>query len=153
GYAESKWIAERILDIALEQTALRPVIVRLGQVCGDGDSVGNEKERFPSIVKSSETLGCLPPMDVNVSWVPSGMAASALVEMAGGSEQHVYLVHPNPVAFSSTMGVIAAELRVPLCSYPAWLSALDDQARSVTKSTEEQMFERNPALTLIEFFR
>jgi len=63
GYSESKWVAERILDAASERTALRPVVVRLGQVCGDGNGTWNEKEWFPSLVKSAVTLGCLPSLD------------------------------------------------------------------------------------------
>ena len=63
GYAESKWIAERILDAAAERTALRPVVVRLGQVCGEGNGTWNEKEWFPSLIKSALTLGCLPSLD------------------------------------------------------------------------------------------
>jgi thioester reductase-like protein len=63
GYSESKWLAERILDTAAERTALRPVVVRLGQVCGDGNGTWNEKEWFPSLVKSALTLGCLPSVD------------------------------------------------------------------------------------------
>ena len=63
GYSESKWVAERILDVAAERTALRPVVVRLGQVCGDGSGTWNENEWFPSLVKSGLTLGCLPSVD------------------------------------------------------------------------------------------
>jgi thioester reductase-like protein len=63
GYSESKWVAERILDAASERTVLQPVVVRLGQVCGDGNGTWNEKEWFPSLVKSALTLGCLPSVD------------------------------------------------------------------------------------------
>ncbi len=63
GYSESKWVAERILDAASERTPLRPVVVRFGQVCGDGNGTWNEKEWFPSLVKSAVTLGCLPSLD------------------------------------------------------------------------------------------
>ena len=63
GYSESKWVAERILDAAAERTALRPVVVRLGQVCGEGNGTWNEKEWFPSLMKSALTLGCLPSLD------------------------------------------------------------------------------------------
>jgi thioester reductase-like protein len=63
GYSESKWVAERILDAAAERTVLRPVVVRFGQVCGDGNGTWNETEWFPSLVKSALTLGCLPSLD------------------------------------------------------------------------------------------
>jgi thioester reductase-like protein len=69
GYSESKWVAERILDAAAERTALRPVVVRLGQVCGDGNGTWNKNEWFPSLVKSALTLRCLPSLD-GVSNIP-----------------------------------------------------------------------------------
>ena len=62
GYSESKWVAERILDAAAERTALQPVVVHLGQVCGDGNGTWNEIW-FPYLVKSALTLGCLPSLD------------------------------------------------------------------------------------------
>ena len=34
GYSESKWVSERVLNIAAQKTALRPVIMRLGQMAG-----------------------------------------------------------------------------------------------------------------------
>ena len=51
GYAESKWITERILGAAAERTPLRPVVVRLGQVCGDGIDTWNKNGWFQSLVK------------------------------------------------------------------------------------------------------
>jgi len=68
GYSESKWVAERILDAAAERTALQPVVVRFGQVCGDGNGTWNETEWFPSLVKSALTLGCLPSLDGVSGW-------------------------------------------------------------------------------------
>ena len=69
GYSESKWVAERILDTAAERTPLRPAVVRLGQVCGERNGTWNEKEWFPSIVKSALALNCLPNLD-GVSGIP-----------------------------------------------------------------------------------
>ncbi|KAI0249337.1 acetyl-CoA synthetase-like protein [Lactifluus subvellereus] len=76
GYSESKWVGERILDAAAERTALRPVVVRLGQVCGDGIGTWNESEWFPSLVKSALTLGCLPSLDGVSETLTTFMAAS-----------------------------------------------------------------------------
>jgi hypothetical protein len=63
-------VAERILDAAAERTALRPVVVRLGQVCGDGNGTWNKDEWFPSLIKSALTLHCLPSLD-GVSQIPT----------------------------------------------------------------------------------
>lgn len=60
GYAESKWIAECILAAASEKTGLCTLSVRVGQLCGGLNGYWNEREWFPSLVKSAEHVGCLP---------------------------------------------------------------------------------------------
>lgn len=57
---ESKWVGERILEQAAEETTLRPVIVRAGQICGGINGQWNTTEWFPTLVKSSLHLGALP---------------------------------------------------------------------------------------------
>lgn len=60
---ESKWVGERILELAAEKTALRPIIVRVGQICGGINGHWNTTEWFPNLVKSSLHLGALPRGD------------------------------------------------------------------------------------------
>lgn len=60
GYSESKWVSERILQIAGEKTPLRPVVVRVGQLSGGVNGNWNKQEWVPSLVKSGEVLGVLP---------------------------------------------------------------------------------------------
>lgn len=60
GYGESKWVAEYILEEATKTTTLKPVIVRTGQLTGGANGAWNIKEWFPSLVKSSQDLKCLP---------------------------------------------------------------------------------------------
>ena len=62
GYAQSKWIIERLLNIAEEETDLRPITVRVGQICGSSNGSWNRNEWFPSLVISSKHLGCLPAL-------------------------------------------------------------------------------------------
>ena len=63
GYTESKWVSETMLMRAAQQTPLRPTIVRLGQLTGDRNGSWNEREWFPSIVKSSAAVNCLPDLN------------------------------------------------------------------------------------------
>lgn len=63
GYAESKWVSEAIITRAAQQTPLRPIIVRLGQLTGDTNGLWNEREWFPSMVKSALVVKCLPNID------------------------------------------------------------------------------------------
>jgi thioester reductase-like protein len=160
GYSESKWVAERILDVAAERTALRPVVVRLGQVCGDGSGTWNESEWFPSLVKSALTLGCLPSVDGPVGWITAPDAAAAMLEMScvdaqPGTHTH-HLAHPRGVPFNTLIGLVASSLSVPLVPFPDWLSKLAT-AHKVAQSYSAAELERaqmaNPALRLFGFFQ
>lgn len=62
GYGESKWVAEMVLQAAAKATPLRPMVVRVGQICGGINGSWNTSDWLPSIVKSSIALGCLPDL-------------------------------------------------------------------------------------------
>ena len=64
GYSESKWVAERILDIANQSTTSEHVVVRVGQLCGSRASGSwNVLEWFPALVQSQKLVGCLPNLE------------------------------------------------------------------------------------------
>jgi thioester reductase-like protein len=60
GYSESKWVSERILWTAGQETAVRPVIIRVGQLCGGINGNWNSREWFPSLVRACQVLGGAP---------------------------------------------------------------------------------------------
>ena len=60
GYSESKWVAERLLELAASKTTLRTVAVRVGQISGTSAGAWQRAEWFPSMIKSSVYLGCIP---------------------------------------------------------------------------------------------
>ena len=78
GYGESKWVASRILQVARERTPLRSVVVRIGQLCGDSQTGSwNPWEWFPSIVRSSKVIECLPELKgVSLVWTPNSQRRS-----------------------------------------------------------------------------
>ena len=63
GYAESKWVAEQILAAATRKAGLPTTTVRVGQLCGPENGRWNEREWFPSLVKSAQSVGCLPAVE------------------------------------------------------------------------------------------
>jgi hypothetical protein len=87
-----------------------------------------------------------------VSWIPSHEGAKALIEMRDASYDILHLVHPQPVLWTSLITPIAQAMRVPLVTYPEWLSALNRSMEN-TSFTDVERMRRNPALKLIEFFR
>jgi len=60
GYSESKWVSEKLLEVAAAETPLKPTITRVGQICGGANGFWNDKEWLPSLIRSSVYLKCLP---------------------------------------------------------------------------------------------
>ncbi|GLB41023.1 putative acetyl-CoA synthetase-like protein [Lyophyllum shimeji] len=153
GYPESKWVAERILTIAAEQTTLRPVVVRIGQMSGGRNGSWNPVEWVPSIVRSGEILGCLPDAPGFISWIPAHTAASALVEMRNSHAMFLHLVHPSATPWSQLFKHISELLDIPLVSYATWLAALEASESSADGKAPNAKSVANPALRLLDFFK
>ncbi|KAI1798944.1 acetyl-CoA synthetase-like protein [Daldinia bambusicola] len=90
GYAESKYVAERVLKHAAEKLHVPVVVARIGQVCGATRSPGrwNPKEWIPRLIVSSMRLGAIPDSlgaydtDVeDVDWIPVDVLADAIIEI------------------------------------------------------------------------
>ena len=62
-YGESKWIGEQMLAAAASRTPLRPIVVRLGPLCGAANGRWREDAVLPMIVHLGATLGTLPHVD------------------------------------------------------------------------------------------
>ena len=60
GYGESKWVGEKILEVAAAETGLTTIIVRVGQISGGRNGYWHQKEWFPSLVRSSLFLHAFP---------------------------------------------------------------------------------------------
>lgn len=86
GYAQSKHIAERILDQAAKVAGLRTIVCRVGQVAGplSRSGVWNRLEWLPRLVASSKYLRKIPvslgPSN-NIDWIPVDILSHVLVEL------------------------------------------------------------------------
>ena len=91
GYAESKYIAERLLERAAHVLGLNVRIAKAGQVCGPARSKGAWKrgQWLPSLVLASRCLNAMPdslgtygPETKDVDWVPVDVLAEVLIDIA-----------------------------------------------------------------------
>jgi len=150
GYSQSKWVSERILELAAEQTSLRPVIVRIGQVSGGANGCWNPLEWIPGIVQSAALTRSLPSLGRVISLLPLETSAQALVQMLNAKTTplalHLHLVNPTPFQWDDVFGYIAKGLDVPLVSYPEWFTKLKEASTTV-KNTQD-----HSALRLLEFY-
>ena len=65
GYAEAKWVCEKLLEKAADthQNKIQPVIVRIGQLSGSERSGHwNSSEHIPTLIKVSQEVGSLPDL-------------------------------------------------------------------------------------------
>lgn len=157
GYGESKWVSEMILRNASLNTPISTTIVRCGQMTGGVSGAWNEHEWFPSLIKSSVTLGKLPDAEGVVCWVSCVDAAGAVVDFLHAKDNVVNLVHPRPVTWSSVMTLFSKYLNLPVVPFSEWMSDLkaahkELDAKATNPAAVKKLLDTNPALRLMSFF-
>jgi len=153
GYSESKWVGERLLEIAAKKTPLVTTSVRIGQISGGKNGSWSTAEWLPSLVRSAVQTRCLPSFDGVVSWVPLPVAASAIVDFRSACSPFLHLVHPKPVKWDTVFEELASSIGVPLVSFDEWLNKLESGAKAITAADEVDSLKLNPALRIIDFYR
>lgn len=64
GYAQSKLVAERIVQAAAQSTGMIAKVLRVGQIIGDTrKGIWNATEAIPLMIQSASTIGALPELD------------------------------------------------------------------------------------------
>ncbi|KAI9058630.1 acetyl-CoA synthetase-like protein [Trametes sanguinea] len=150
GYGESKWVTEQIFHRAAQDTGVKAIVVRVGQLCGDTRFGGwNTTEWVPAIVRVSKLLGCIPAADDTLSWVPVDVAATTLLEFLHGDEPILHLASPRPAAWQDVFGPLAEELGVPLVPVSEWADKLRKSAQEAIDGTLKGHFS---AHNLVPFF-
>ncbi|KAF8513307.1 hypothetical protein BU17DRAFT_95460 [Hysterangium stoloniferum] len=147
GYSESKWVSERILFTARQHTSLRPVIVRVGQLCGGINGNWNTREWFPALARASQVVEGVPDNSGLVSFVPLHTAASVIIELRSASHDFAHIVHPRPVTWRSIIYHLAEALQVPVIPYNEWLLRLEASPKT------GEALHSNPALHLLDFYK
>ncbi|KAL1659994.1 male sterility protein-domain-containing protein [Schizophyllum commune] len=176
GYAQSKYVAERVLAAS----GLQFASVRIGQLSGSAaTSTGkgcaasaNTQRRgarlraawatsswLPILFETSVTLGALPDGAEQVlPWLPIDTAARALVDIgfsASPLSPSYNMVHPRPISWSQMMRYFQRSLafvlgkEVPLVSFEEWIARLETVACSMTVNGQRGA----PGIALLPAFR
>ncbi|KAF9034495.1 acetyl-CoA synthetase-like protein [Hymenopellis radicata] len=132
GYSESKWVGEQMLYQAAKQTALRPIVVRTGQIAGGVNGGWNTSDWVPAIIKSSVTLRALPEFEGTCTWIPLDIASGAVIDFSRANTSKAIFT------------IIGQELNLPLVPYAEWVRRLEGCSASVQDV---------PALKLLDFFK
>ncbi|KAJ8588018.1 hypothetical protein M405DRAFT_934390 [Rhizopogon salebrosus TDB-379] len=153
GYAQSKWVTEKICQLASRQTPIRAGVLRIGQMVGDTQNgVWNETEAISLIIKCADTIGILPTLDESLSWLPVDYAAKAIIDLVNASHQPgpfgecpVWnVIHPQLVPWSSILSSLQhCGLKFKALPRREWIKVLR------ASPTDEVS---NPSRKLLTFF-
>ncbi|KAF3391263.1 Iterative polyketide synthase CazM [Penicillium rolfsii] len=176
GYANSKYIAEKLLDHAAQKLGIRTSLARVGQVAGAVRTPGlwNKAEYFPSLVRSSLQVGAVP-VSLNatldrIDWVPIDLLAEVLIGLVLRDSEpgRINVYHPlnlHPTTWNNIITVVADELSqisgspLKFIGLSEWvqLVRLDIEnasgyQRTVSESDLQVHLKKNPAAKLLDFF-
>lgn len=148
GYGDAKFACERALDLTLHRHPDRFAVscVRIGQIAGaTASGYWNTQEHLPFLLRSAQTLRCLPQLDGVLSWTPVDCVAGTLAELVLTPERPypVYNID-NPVRqrWSDVLPVLADAMGLDeFVPFRDWV----DRVRVGGPSGG------NPALMLIDF--
>ncbi|RWA05313.1 hypothetical protein EKO27_g9790 [Xylaria grammica] len=160
GYAQSKFISERVLDTAVREVGVVGVVCRLGQISGPTTAAGvwPKREWLPSLVASSKYMGKVPDSLgklETIDWVPVNPAARCVVELATHSRGEAsragalvyHVVNPETCRWAELLPIVGKMLGGPeKVTLTAWVEALHE---TVSQTND---LERNPAVKLVDFF-
>ncbi|THU97992.1 hypothetical protein K435DRAFT_661853, partial [Dendrothele bispora CBS 962.96] len=157
GYTESKWVAESLLQAANEVSSLPTNVIRVGQLCGGINGGWNTKEWFPSLLKSSVFMGCLPSSDDTVSWLPLHIAANAVIDFISAPPGVYHVGHPSSTTWTDIIDPVASTYDLNKVPFPEWLNRLEKTASQPASMIKNETSSKgpgiNPALNLVDFFR
>ncbi|KAJ6464062.1 putative polyketide synthase [Mycena sanguinolenta] len=160
GYTESKWVAERMVQIAVERRQLNANVIRVGQLSGSDSGSWDTAQWIPALVQSGVYVGCLPdgtgddPTDSSQGrFVDSiGAAAAAILDMQDSMNDTFHLIHPRPTTWRRVMEPLTSALDVPLVPYAEWFARLKSTA-DFTPQVPGAEAKSPAALKLLDFFQ
>ncbi|SPO23347.1 related to alpha-aminoadipate reductase [Ustilago trichophora] len=155
GYAHSKWIVENLCREAstLIGGGFQSVVMRIGQMVGDrSGGIWNETEAPPLMIKSAQTIGCLPDGLGDLYWLPvdvAGLIAAQLttVPLREACEL-VHVVSEDALPWKTALETLADPSNLgksfEVVPYAQWVAKLEQSDQNPT---------RNPTVKLIEHYR
>ena len=157
GYGESKHVAECILNVANKKSGVPVSVLRVGQIAGPiaAPGVWNRDEWFPSLVKTSQSLGCLPSYIPDADWIPVDSLATIVLDIVHfavttGNSWTYNIVNPHSTPWTSLLDTVRERLspQVQVVELSAWIQMLEQIDR-----TAPQELTTKPAAKILEFYQ
>ncbi len=139
GYAQSKYIAELMIDAYAASTGLPAAVLRVGQIAGPVKYAGvwPVREWFPTVLRASRQLGVLPGnlgTQGRLDWVPVDLLSDIVVEIAehvvGPSNREAIspmvfnLTNPQTAPFDSVLPLLLSRIAPKTVPAHEWADLL-----------------------------
>ena len=167
GYAESKYIAERLLANASKSSGIQHSVCRVGQIAGPiqiAKGMWNPQEWLPSLIISSQYLGVIPDSlgRLNrIDWIPIDILSYILVDLSlkvpscesTSTATVFHIVNPSTTTWDALLPQFKTRMRPDIQTVPlgVWLKKLRASAHDRGPGSTETL-DSNPALKLVEFY-
>ncbi|KAH8891456.1 male sterility protein [Thozetella sp. PMI_491] len=137
GYAQSKYVVERITKHYASALQMPVRLLRVGQLCGHSVlGTWNETEMWPIMMATGlDYLQAMPLFSRTVNWLPVDACAGAIAQILTNGSGELYtvdnLAHPTPVAWSAFLDSLTEAsgktfARIPMSEWVASLENLAD---------------------------
>ncbi|MEA5504348.1 amino acid adenylation domain-containing protein [Halotia wernerae UHCC 0503] len=139
GYAQSKWVAEKLVAIALSR-GLPVTIHRLGRITGNSKTgVWNTNDFMCRMIKCCIQLGSVPKIDGLVDMTPVDYVSQAIVYLSQQKEsigEVFHLLNPHPIKLEELMGWVRSYgYSLRLVAYNEWRQELITAAKHSPDAT------------------
>ncbi|MEH2169753.1 MAG: amino acid adenylation domain-containing protein [Nostoc sp.] len=139
GYAQSKWVAEKLVAIALSR-GLPVTIHRLGRITGNSKTgVWNTNDFMCRMIKCCIQLGSVPKIDGLVDMTPVDYVSQAIVYLSQQKEsigEVFHLLNPHPIKLEELMGWVRSYgYPLRLVAYDEWRQELITAAKHSPDAT------------------
>lgn len=132
GYAQSKYIIERVTQMAADHLSVPIRLLRVGQLCGSTTSgVWNTSEMWPIMFSTSVSLKALPTLpSKSVDWIPVDVAAQVISDIILHDSLSIYSVHnivnPCPISWEALISMLKEVLGLEEIGIKEWVKRLQD---------------------------
>ncbi|KAI0412759.1 hypothetical protein F5X98DRAFT_314939 [Xylaria grammica] len=158
GYAEAKYVCERLLETFASISKNKKVaVLRVGQVCGptEGNGTWNVSEWTPSLVISSKFLGASPKSigNLTVNWVPVDKLGNIVSELVSATSTEagdaftVYnIINPTVTPWEELRPALE-KVAPEVVEASEWLVRLENSDKG------HHLINENPGLKLVDFYK
>ncbi|KAJ4488386.1 hypothetical protein J3R30DRAFT_928355 [Lentinula aciculospora] len=156
GYSQSKYTAERIIDVAVSEAGLNAVIIRGGQLSGSSQNgYWNPREYIPSLFKTSSAIRAFPDQFFESRWLPVNIAGEIVAKIALNSSSRGYYHLENPVSISWSYLVNLLSGHAPKTTKLTSVEPvpMSEWLRLIVQASQVKIADEIPAIKLMDFFR